>query len=96
MQDRNGFGILELLLGMSAGQFFKEQFLVIVHVSTTCDEQQVCVSRDSAEIIELAWVVIDAKTLDERTQGSVLVRPLNTPVTDLCSRTTSIAMSELY
>lgn len=75
--------------GMSAGRFFREQSLVIVHVSTTCDEQQVCVSRESAEIIELAWIFVDASSLEERTRGSVLVRPVNTPVTDLCSTSTS-------
>jgi hypothetical protein len=38
---------------------------VVIHVATTCDEHGVYVTKDSAEVIELAWLEVDAKNLDE-------------------------------
>ena len=38
---------------------------VIIHVATTCDEHGVYVTKDSAEVIEVGWILLDAKTLDE-------------------------------
>ncbi|KAJ2990504.1 hypothetical protein NUW58_g2917 [Xylaria curta] len=38
---------------------------VVIHVATTCDEHGVYVTKDSAEVIELGWIVVDSKTLDE-------------------------------
>ena len=38
---------------------------IIIHVATTCDEHGVYVTKDSAEVIEIGWILIDAKTLDE-------------------------------
>lgn len=81
---------------------------VIIHVATTCDEHGVYVTKDSAEVIELGWILLDAKTCDEVCLGqvgwahvmledcidtlliqiyreSVLVKPINTPITPLCS-----------
>jgi hypothetical protein len=46
-------------------------FYIIIHVWTTCDEHGVCVSKDSAEVIEIAWILIDSKSLEE-----VLLLPL--------------------
>lgn len=40
-------------------------FYIVIHVWTTCDEHGVCVSKDSAEVIEIAWILIDQKTLEE-------------------------------
>jgi len=40
-------------------------FYVVIHVWTTCDEHGVCVSKDSAEVIEIAWILVNAKTLEE-------------------------------
>lgn len=40
-------------------------FYIVIHVWTTCDEHGVCVSKDSAEVIEVAWILINAKTLEE-------------------------------
>jgi len=42
-----------------------DDFYVVIHVWTTCDEHGVCVSKDSAEVIEIAWILINAKTLEE-------------------------------
>jgi hypothetical protein len=38
---------------------------VVVHVATTCDEHGVYVTKDSAEVIELGWILLDAKSCDE-------------------------------
>lgn len=33
----------------------------IAHIATTCDEHGVYVTKDSAEVIEIGWVVVDAR-----------------------------------
>ena len=38
---------------------------VVVHVATTCDEHGVYVTKDSAEVIEIGWILLDSKTCDE-------------------------------
>lgn len=38
---------------------------VVIHVATTCDEHGVYVTKDSAEVIEIGWVLLDTKTCDE-------------------------------
>ena len=38
---------------------------LVMHVATTCDEHGVYVARDSAEVIELGWTLVDSKTCDE-------------------------------
>ncbi|KAI4257740.1 MAG: hypothetical protein LQ352_001515 [Teloschistes flavicans] len=58
---------------------------VVIHVATTCDEHGVYVTKDSAEVIELGWIMLDAKTCDETYRESILVKPVNTPITPLCS-----------
>lgn len=79
---------------------------VVISVATTTDEHGVYVTKDSAEVIELGWILLDAKTLKEvsidisirpirmnianvsRTQiarDHVLIKPVNTPITPLCS-----------
>jgi len=40
-------------------------FYVVIHVWTTCDEHGVCVSKDSAEVIEIAWILNNTKALEE-------------------------------
>lgn len=77
---------------------------VVIHVATTCDEHGVYVTKDSAEVIEIGWLLLNAKTCDEVSlptrqlppaditywplqmyRESVLVKPVNTPITPLCS-----------
>lgn len=41
------------------------QRYVVIHVATTCDEHGVYVQKDSAEVIELGWLLLDATTCDE-------------------------------
>lgn len=38
---------------------------VVIHVATTCDEHGVYVTKDSAEVIEIGWLLLDAKTREE-------------------------------
>lgn len=90
---------------MSSGQTPKPNLdrYIVIHVATTCDEHGVYVTKDSAELIELGWILLDAKTCEEvrdnirgshniqLTYGkkihrqSFLVKPVNTPITPLCS-----------
>lgn len=45
---------------------------VVIHVATTCDEHGVYVTKDSAEVIELGWILLDASSLDEVREASSL------------------------
>lgn len=38
---------------------------IVIHVATTCDEHGVYVTKDSAEVIELGWILLDTKTCEE-------------------------------
>ena len=38
---------------------------VVIHVATTCDEHGVYVTKDSAEVIEIGWMLLDSKNCDE-------------------------------
>jgi len=38
---------------------------LVIHVATTCDEHGVYVTKDSAEVIELGWILLDAKSCEE-------------------------------
>jgi len=54
---------------------------VVIHVATTCDEHGVYVTKDSAEVIELGWILLDAKSCEEVN----LFRPASTcPFTKSC------------
>lgn len=43
---------------------------IVIHVATTCDEHGVYVTKDSAEVIELGWILLDAKSCDEASHRS--------------------------
>ena len=53
---------------------------VVIHVATTCDEHGVYVTKDSAEVIEIGWMMLDANSLEEvrNPAGSALtcLRPI--------------------
>jgi len=93
---------------MASNQGAGFQRYVVIHVATTCDEHGVYVTKDSAEVIELGWILLDSSNCEEVrlplhaelkhrltscqiTRDSVLVKPINTPITPLCSK--SISMS---
>lgn len=63
---------------------------VVIHVATTCDEHGVYVTKDSAEVIELGWILLDAQSSEELHRESVLVKPVNTPITPLCTSLTTL------
>lgn len=42
----------------------------IIHIATTCDEHGVYVTKDSAEVIEIGWVVVDARDPNLQEVGS--------------------------
>lgn len=44
---------------------------VVIHVATTCDEHGVYVTRDSAEVIEIGWILLDANNLEEVSNNTV-------------------------
>ena len=46
---------------------------VVIHVATTCDEHGVYVTKDSAEVIELGWILLDTKTCEEVLSLTVFV-----------------------
>ncbi|KAI9816436.1 MAG: hypothetical protein M1826_001826 [Phylliscum demangeonii] len=77
-------------MASSQGQPPKLDRYVVIHVATTCDEHGVYVTKDSAEVIELGWILLDAKSCDEINRESVLVKPINTPITPLCTSLTTL------
>ena len=50
---------------MASPQGAGSQRYVVIHVATTCDEHGVYVTKDSAEVIELGWILLDASNCDE-------------------------------
>lgn len=59
---------------------------VVIHVATTCDEHGVYVTKDSAEVIELGWILLDAKSLDEVSSSSIVPREAEAPWLGLLTR----------
>ena len=43
----------------------ENDFYLVIHVATTCDEHGVYVTKDSAEVIEFGWLLLDSKNLEE-------------------------------
>ncbi|KAF2021120.1 hypothetical protein BU24DRAFT_457131 [Aaosphaeria arxii CBS 175.79] len=68
---------------------------VVIHVATTCDEHGVYVTKDSAEVIELGWILLDAKSCEELHRESILVKPVNTPITALCTSLTTLTWDQV-
>jgi len=46
---------------------------VVIHVATTCDEHGVYVTKDSAEVIEIGWMLLDSKNCDEVSEMQSLI-----------------------
>ncbi|KAK6202410.1 uncharacterized protein RJT21DRAFT_134439 [Scheffersomyces amazonensis] len=59
---------------------------IVVNIATTCDESNTYVTKDSTEIIEFSWSTVDASTTELLHKNSILVRPVNTPITPYCSQ----------
>ncbi|KAF4555218.1 Hypothetical protein D9617_3g022900 [Elsinoe fawcettii] len=75
---------------MASNQGAGLQRYVVIHVATTCDEHGVYVTKDSAEVIELGWILLDSSNCEEIHRESVLVKPVNTPITPLCTSLTTL------
>lgn len=50
---------------------------VVIHVATTCDEHGVYVTKDSAEVIEIGWILLDSKSCDEVSQSRTSQYPIS-------------------
>jgi len=59
---------------------------VVIHVATTCDEHGVYVTKDSAEVIELGWILLDSSTLDEVGTAGALPQALTANLTTSVAR----------
>ena len=57
--ERNQSAVVQYAGPAGAQQPFEKY--VVMHVATTCDEHGVYVTKDSAEVIELGWTVVDAR-----------------------------------
>ena len=70
---------------MSSGQGQKQETdrYIVTHVATTCDEHGVYVTKDSAEVIEIGWLLIDVKSLEEVHVGPRSVHCTTIQVGDL-------------
>ncbi|ODV65906.1 hypothetical protein HYPBUDRAFT_96996, partial [Hyphopichia burtonii NRRL Y-1933] len=67
---------------------------VVIHLATTCDDSSSnasYVNKDSTELIEFAWCLVDARSLEVSHENSVLVKPVNTPITLYCSQINRIS-----
>ncbi|QSL64268.1 hypothetical protein MERGE_000424 [Pneumocystis wakefieldiae] len=56
--------------------------IIIVHGST-CFECGIGGSKEASELVELSWILVDAKTLEELHKEDLIVRPVNTPIANL-------------
>lgn len=59
---------------------------VVIHVATTCDEHGVYVTKDSAEVIEMAWILVDAKSLEDVRHNHFTSRLSSLRRADRCTR----------
>ncbi|CCJ30911.1 unnamed protein product [Pneumocystis jirovecii] len=55
--------------------------ILIVH-GLTCHEYGIGGSKETSELIELSWILVDLRTLEEQYKEDLLVRPINTPLTN--------------
>ena len=65
----------------SSGQ--KIDRYVVIHVATTCDEHGVYVTKDSAEVIEIGWMLLDSKNLQEVSERHHVTRHEKRPANHL-------------
>ena len=52
-------------MSTNAGSKAEIDRYLVIHVATTCDEHGVYVTKDSAEVIEIGWLLLDAKNCEE-------------------------------
>lgn len=63
---------------------------VVIHIATTCDDNNNYISRDSTEVIEFSWSIVDALELKIDHTQNIYIKPINTPITANCSQVTRV------
>ncbi|KAI8050372.1 hypothetical protein BDF22DRAFT_696851, partial [Syncephalis plumigaleata] len=74
--------------------------LLIVSLSVTCDDPavdpaQARVTKDNAEIIDIAWSVLNTANFSVTPVKHVPVKPANTPITQYCTMHTGLTEADL-
>lgn len=64
---------------------------ILLHILTTCDDHGVSVNKDQSEVIEIGWIMMDAKSHEPLSEVLTLIKPTNTPITPLCTSLTSLS-----
>ncbi|KAG9300822.1 hypothetical protein G9A89_004452 [Geosiphon pyriformis] len=74
-------------------------YLIVIDFEATCDEnanpQALQVTKETAEIIEFAWVIVDTSSLEVVYQHTQHVKPEVTPLTNFCTTLTKITWEQL-
>ena len=88
-----GTGICQCGFGLNVSSTAQSQQgnldrYVVIHVATTCDEHGVYVTKDSAEVIELGWILLDAKSCEEVRIETLLRLPPSSQFADSASAAT--------
>lgn len=71
---------------------------LVIHVGTTCDEHGVYVTKDSAEVIEIGWLLLDAKNCEEVGYGDIwdyIIQLAHTPRYRFIERVSLSSLSTL-
>lgn len=71
------------------------EIYVVVDINTTCDDTNTYVTKDSTEIIEFSWSIVDSKSLEVINETKNLVKPVNTPITSYCNQITGITWDKV-
>lgn len=67
------------------------EVFVVLHVLCTCDDHGVSMAKDQAEVIELAWLMVPAASLEMLEPQNIVIKPANTPITQLCTSLTGLS-----
>jgi len=75
-------------------------YIICIDFEATCDELSeghgaLEVTRDTQEIIEFPWVVLNARTMEITDSVQLYVKPERTPVTEFCTQLTGITAETL-
>ncbi|ODV92638.1 hypothetical protein CANCADRAFT_14512, partial [Tortispora caseinolytica NRRL Y-17796] len=68
---------------------------VVLYIATTCDDQGIHTTKEKMEIIELAWSICDANTIDTWTTGSARIKPQTSSVNSMCTSLTNLTYDDL-
>ncbi|KAM9933650.1 hypothetical protein OXX80_006745 [Metschnikowia pulcherrima] len=68
---------------------------VVVHFATTFDGSAAYVPRDACEVMAISWCTVDARSLSTSALQSILVKPINTPVTPDCTHRYNLSWGDV-